>query len=100
MPERAESTGRSLPTRPAPSEHQNQQRIIGQRMAGVTDADIEAQIAHVRRIEEQRREHGMEDATQIFNSPSKIWRTQAQINKNLPKQQLSKTRTEPIKHWS
>ena len=43
-----EESGRALPQRPAPTEHAVRQRMIGQRMAGVRDTDIEEHMAHVR----------------------------------------------------
>ena len=43
-----EESGRALPQRPAPTEHAMRQRMIGQRMAGVRDTDIEEHMAHVR----------------------------------------------------
>ena len=44
-----EESGRAIPARPAPNEHAMRQRMIGQRMAGVRDTDIEEHMAHVRK---------------------------------------------------
>ena len=43
-----EESGRALPQRPAPTEHAVRQRMIGQRMAGIRDTEIEEHLAHVR----------------------------------------------------